>query len=134
MIPGAAAGTVRTFLRIEGLGFFCAAIVFYHRADYSWLVFLLLFLAPDLSMLAYIGGSRVGANAYNVVHTYAAPILLGIGLLLSGRSVAAALIWLAHVGFDRMVGYGLKYSDAFAHTHLGMIGRTKLVPEHERGR
>ena len=120
---GAVTGNVRMFLRIEGLAFFCAALFLYQRADYSWTLFLLLFLAPDLSLSGYLAGSRVGAIIYNLAHTYAAAILLGIALLSSGRPTAVALIWTAHIGFDRLVGYGLKYADAFSDTHLGYIGR-----------
>ena len=127
---GAVIGNVRTFLRIEGLAFFCAALLLYKRADYPWILFVLLFLAPDLSLLGYLAGSRVGAIIYNLVHTYAAPVLLGVALLLTGQPVTVAIIWAAHVGFDRFVGYGLKYPDAFSHTHLGPIGRkqTKRFP------
>jgi hypothetical protein len=32
-----------------------------------------------------------------------------------------ALIWLAHIGMDRMLGYGLKYSGGFKDTHLGRL-------------
>ena len=33
--------------------------------------------------------------------------------------MALALVWLAHIGLDRLLGMGLKYNDRFAHTHLG---------------
>ena len=124
----AATGAVRMVLRLEGLAFFCAALLFYERADYPWVLFALLFLAPDLSLLGYLGGSRVGAVIYNLMHTYAAPVLLGFALLLGGQPIAVAVIWAAHVGFDRFVGYGLKYPDAFSHTHLGSIGRKQAEP------
>ena len=36
---------------------------------------------------------------------------------------ALALIWIAHIGLDRALGYGLKYATGFGDTHLGRIGR-----------
>lgn len=84
----------------------------------------MLILAPDLSMLGYLLGSRAGALTYNVAHTTVLPLALGVVGAFSGWPVvvALALIWLAHVGIDRMLGYGLKYPDRFGHTHLGSIG------------
>jgi hypothetical protein len=89
----------------------------------SWWLFAILFLAPDLSFLGYLGGSNTGAILYNAVHTLTGPLLLAaIGLLFS-VSATVALIWVAHIGFDRLVGYGLKYGAGFNYTHLGLIGR-----------
>jgi hypothetical protein len=121
-----ASGGVRAVLRLEGATAFAAAIALYGHAGFSWLAFAILFLAPDLSMLAYLVGPRAGALAYNLVHTYALavpPALAGFAL---GSTVASALalIWVAHIGFDRMLGYGLKYSSGFGDTHLGHIGRS----------
>ena len=99
----------------------------------GWALFALLFFAPDLSFLAYLAGPRVGAIAYNLAHTYASPAtLLIVALVLSRRpgeqpvAITAAVlsvIWVAHIGFDRTLGYGLKYPVAFEETHLGRIGR-----------
>jgi len=83
------------------------------------------FLAPDLSFFAYLAGARVGAFIYNLLHTIAGPILLALAALLVPYepAMAIALIWLAHCGFDRALGYGLKYDAGFGFTHLGRIGR-----------
>jgi hypothetical protein len=83
-------------------------------------VFLLLFLTPDLSLIGYAAGPRAGALAYNALHTEVGPLLLGaVGLLTdAGVAVQLALIWLAHIGIDRVLGYGLKYPSAFKDTHL----------------
>ena len=88
------------------------------------LLFLVLILVPDLSMLGYLKGKRTGAATYNVAHTYASPIaLLGVGILLNfGLATALALIWITHIAVDRALGYGLKSSEGFSVTHLGRIG------------
>jgi Domain of unknown function (DUF4260) len=112
-------------LRIEGASIFAIAIVLYARLSETWWLFAILFLAPDLSFLAYLAGARVGAIAYNAVHTLAGPILLALaGLFVPYETaIAVALIWLAHCGIDRALGYGLKYEAGFGFTHLGRIGR-----------
>ncbi len=122
---GSASGGVRTVLRLEGAAAFATAIALYGHAGFSWLAFAVLFLAPDLSMLAYLAGPRVGALAYNLVHTYALALLLALAGFAFGSPVASALalIGVAHIGFDRMLGYGLKYASGFGDTHLGRIGR-----------
>lgn len=117
-------GSARMWLRIEGLVVLLAAILCYRQMGASWLLFVVLFLAPDLSMLGYLAGSRVGAAAYNVVHSYALPVtLLVVAVFTQHRTaVACALIWVAHIALDRTFGYGLKYPSAFGETHLGRIG------------
>jgi hypothetical protein len=115
-------GTPRMLLRIEGACIFAVAIVLYSRLGETWWLFAILFLAPDLSFLAYLAGARVGAIAYNLVHTLAGPILLALFVPYE-PAMAVALIWLAHCGIDRALGYGLKYEAGFGFTHLGRIGR-----------
>lgn len=120
---GAVTGGVRWLLRLEGLAAFALALLLYSHADNSWLLFAALILAPDLSMIGFLAGPRIGARAYNALHSYIGPLLLAGGLMLLDRSLALPLIWTAHIGFDRTLGYGLKYPDGFATTHLGAIGR-----------
>jgi hypothetical protein len=89
-----------------------------------WLA-VVLFFAPDLSFAGYLGGPRAGAFCYNLVHQYgfgAGLVLLGYGLALP-MIVALGGLWLAHSGFDRVLGYGLKTRQGFTRTHLGRIGR-----------
>ncbi|MGC2212168.1 MAG: DUF4260 domain-containing protein, partial [Silvibacterium sp.] len=107
----AVTGSVRVWLRMEGLAVLVAAVFFYRQMGARWLLFAVLFLAPDLSMLGYLAGSRIGAVAYNVAHSYVLPVSLLIAGVLSRRYMLApyALIWIAHIGFDRVLGYGLKY-------------------------
>lgn len=110
-------------LRLEGLALFVAALVAYGYLGYSWWVFALLLLAPDLGALGYLHSTQAGALTYNLVHTASLPLLLGLACLLLGAPLGLqlALIWAAHIGMDRAVGYGLKYADAFKHTHLGEV-------------
>ena len=97
-----------SLLRLEGLAVAGAALVLHVRGDYGWLALVLLALAPDLSFLGYLAGPRVGALAYDVVHTYVGPVALGVAGVLgdSGLAVQLALIWLAHtlrqIGFDQL--------------------------------
>lgn len=123
---GAATGGVRALLRLEGLALLLGMLLLYWNLEGSWWVFALLFLAPDLSFLAYLADARAGALAYNAAHSYLLPAALMITgfALASPLTLAIATIWLAHIGFDRALGYGLKYSAGFAFTHLGRIGRT----------
>ncbi|MBR0689191.1 DUF4260 domain-containing protein [Bradyrhizobium manausense] len=122
---GAATGGVKILLRLEGLTLFAGMVVLYWAWDGSWTVFALLFLVPDLSFLAYLADAKFGALVYNAAHSYMAPVaLLTLGFgVASPLTLSIALIWLAHIGIDRALGYGLKYSAGFGFTHLGRIGR-----------
>jgi hypothetical protein len=115
--------TPRLLLRAEGASIFLAATIVYWREDHSWLLYFLLILAPDLSMLGYLGGNRIGSYTYNAAHTTVLPLALGLYGYLDDSSLALslALIWLAHIGFDRLVGYGLKYPTEFRETHLARV-------------
>jgi hypothetical protein len=99
------------------------ALFLYQRGGHSWALLAALFLLPDLSFAGYLAGPRAGAVAYNAMHSYVGPLALAIGFAATGRPPVIALIWGAHIGFDRLLGYGLKYPSAFADTHLGPIGR-----------
>ena len=118
-------GVPRILLRAEGAVLLIVAVILYARAGDSWWLFAILFIAPDLTFLGYLGGARIGAIAYNAAHTLIGPLLLaGAGLSLPASIlVSLALIWIAHIGFDRMLGYGLKYAAGFGFTQLGRIGR-----------
>lgn len=122
---GAASGGVRLLLRLEGLAAFAVSLALYAHAGFSWLIFALFLLAPDLSMLGYLAGPRVGARLYNLVHSYVLALLFTlVGFLAAQPALTAAgLILIAHIGLDRALGYGLKYSTAFGDTHLGRTGR-----------
>jgi Domain of unknown function (DUF4260) len=113
----------RSLLRLEGLAVLAGALALYFDAGYGWVLLAVLGLAPDLSMVGYLGGPAVGALAYDVVHTYALPIALGVaGVFVdSALALQLALIWLAHIGADRALGYGLKYPTRFQDTHLQRV-------------
>lgn len=116
-------GTPRLILRLEGLVFFAGAVAAYAELGAHWGIFAFLFLGPDLSMLAYLAGPRVGALVYNAAHTYVTPALVaGVLLLLDIRIWPLTVIWVGHIGLDRMLGFGLKFSTAFRDTHLSRIG------------
>jgi hypothetical protein len=122
---GAVSGGVRTLLRLEGLTLFAGMTLLYALWGGPWWLYFTLFLAPDLSFLAYLGGPRVGAIGYNAAHSYIVPLALmtaGFGFV-PPLVLSVAIIWLAHIGFDRALGYGLKYTAGFGFTHLGRIGR-----------
>ena len=114
-----------TILRIEGLAVAAVSAVLYARTGASWWLFAALWLVPDLSMLGYLLSPCRGARIYNAFHTYTLPIVLGLSgwVLHAGGLVPFALIWVNHIGIDRLLGYGLKYSNGFGWTHLGIKGR-----------
>jgi hypothetical protein len=114
--------------RLEGLAAAAVAAVLYARTGASWWVFAALWLVPDLSMLGYLASPCTGARLYNAYHNYVAPIALGLGAVLfhlHGLWLPVALIWINHIGVDRMLGYGLKYGDGFGYTHLGRLGKKR---------
>ncbi len=110
-------------LRLEGAVLLVAAVLLYREPDASWLLFALLLFAPDLSMLGYLTGPRIGAIVYNIAHTTVLPSGLGVAGILGGSDLAVSLglVSLAHIGLDRAIGYGLKYPDAFKATHLARV-------------
>jgi hypothetical protein len=124
-------------LRLEAAALLTTTLLsFHHLKPFSWLTFAGLLLLPDVGMAGYVANTRVGAALYNCLHT-TTPAMLMLGAALvrgqggvmggnGGKGVAGvALVWLAHIGMDRMLGYGLKYGTGFGCTHLGEIGRGK---------
>ena len=128
-MSGATIGAVRIVLRLEGLCVLIAALVAYSRFGLGWGTFAMFFLAPDLSFLGYLAGPKIGAVSYNVAHSYVGAVAcLVAGLVLPTPALLSiGIIWFAHIGFDRALGYGLKYSEGFGFTHLGRIGRFPIV-------
>ena len=113
----------RLLLRLEGAAVLALVVAGYRATGGNWWLFALLLLAPDLALLGYLAGNRIGAATYNLAHTYTLPLaLLGYGLWgASPLALSLALIWLAHIGADRMLGSGLKYASGFKETHLGRV-------------
>jgi hypothetical protein len=111
-------------LKLEDALLAIAAFIMYAHLHLSWLLFSILFLTPDLSMLGYLVGPRIGSATYNFAHTYTIPLLLLGMAYYRGISAltAIALIWISHIAIDRLLGYGLKYPTHFKDTHLQHIG------------
>lgn len=106
---------------IMGLAGFAAWVHF----GFSFPLLLILLLVPDLGMLGYLVSPKIGAIIYNIAHHKAVGLVVGaIGLYFSEPVLlmAGIIIW-THSSLDRALGYGLKYSDSFQHTHLGYIGK-----------
>lgn len=124
-MQGETTGAVRILLRLEGLCVLVAACVAYSKLGLSWSTFALYFLVPDIALLGYFAGAKAGAISYNTTHSYIGAIAcLVIGFVADFPAFqCAGLIWCAHIGFDRALGYGLKYPDGFGFTHLGHIER-----------
>lgn len=110
----------RWLLHVEGAAIFALSLFFYRQSHYGWGMFALLLLAPDWSMLGYLANVRLGASFYNSVHTSFLPIaLLWFGLIFAIAQVLPyGLIWISHIGLDRLLGYRLKYPTQFRDTHL----------------
>ena len=119
--------SVTGLLRLDGLAVAVAAIAAFAATGGNWWLFALLILTPDLAMLGLLAGEKTGATIYNWAHSYILPIILGAAGYFGGLGwlLPVALIWVAHIGIDRAVGYGLKYPHAIDHTHLGVMGKTK---------
>jgi uncharacterized membrane protein len=113
----------RLMLHAEGLALLVLSVLAYARLDFSWLTFALLFFVPDLALLVYLVNKRSGAVVYNLLHTVIFPFALGVISYLAGfqTGIQVALIWLAHIGMDRTVGYGFKYPAKDKETHFSRI-------------
>jgi hypothetical protein len=112
--------TVRFWLHVEGAAALLAGAALYHSLGGDWLWLVPLLLVPDLSIAAYAAGPAIGAFVYNVVHNWALALaLIGLGLWLASTPIEiAGAVLVAHVGMDRLAGYGLKHASAFKDTHM----------------
>ena len=122
---GVVATPVNWILRVEGAAVLVLAVLAYRVAEAGWGMFVLLFFVPDISFLGYLAGPRIGALAYNCAHSLIGPLALAaVGFVLADRAtlMPLAAVWVAHIGFDRMLGFGLKYGRGFGYTHLRLIG------------
>lgn len=117
---GVVSGVPNLLLRGEGALVLAAATYAYSQQGFGWLMFALLFLVPDIFMVGFLSGNKLGAIIYNIGHTYLVPA----AVLVAGWSlalpilVAIATIWIGHIGFDRILGFGLKYQTGFTFSHL----------------
>ena len=113
----------RRLLRLEGLAVLGGAAALYFHLGYGWLLLVVLVLAPDLSIFGYVLGPSRGALVYDVAHVEVWPVGLAVGGAIAGeeRLTQIGLIWLVHIGADRLLGYGLKYPTDFKDTHLQRV-------------
>ena len=121
-----------TLLRAEALCVLFASCGAYHLLfPHHWVMFACLFLVPDLSLLLFVRGPNAAASSvYNVVHSYVLPAGLGILAVFLRNALLGelSLIWTAHIGMDRMLGFGLKYPASFQFTHLQSAADPVIVP------
>ena len=124
---GYVTGDVRWLLRIEGLAIFAFSLMAYDFMGFPWGFFILVFLVPDFSLFAYFHSPKVGGVVYNIMHSYIIPLMLfAYGFFVSSSAAdKLAIIWIAHIGFDRALGFGLKYARGFRYTHFGKLGHRK---------
>ena len=117
---------MKNILKLEELAMLSLALYLFTLTEFSWWIFALFFFAPDLGMLGYLVNTKTGAVTYNILHHKGIAIALYLtGIFLSVPILMfTGIIMFAHSSFDRILGYGLKYSDNFKNTHLGVIGRT----------
>ena len=116
---------MRQLLRAEGLAYLVLACALYQHLGFSWGQFALWFLLPDVALLVYVvGHARLGMWAYNITHSSVGAALVGLLGVFSQEPLwwQVSLIWFAHIGLDRALGYGLKFPLGFRVTHLGLIG------------
>lgn len=114
---------IRYILQFEGAAILALSIYIYAQMAASWWLFGLLILAPDIAMFGYLFGLKIGSFCYNLAHNYIIPaVLIALGIYMKNDSlIHIGIIWFAHIGMDRMIGYGLKYSSGFKHTHLSEL-------------
>lgn len=116
---------MKTLIKLEEAAMLAFAVYVNSLLPFPWWYFLAWFLSPDIGFIGYAINPRVGAVTYNVLHHRGIAIAVGVaGLILDlPPLMLAGTVLFGHCAFDRMLGYGLKYSDSFNNTHLGPIGR-----------
>ena len=121
------------FQRAESAAVAIVVAVGFVHDGFTWWWLLALFLLWDLSMIGYAVSAVAGAWTYNAVHSYIGPSLfISCGLVADQRwGSFVGLAWAFHIAVDRLLGYGLKFTTAFNHTHLGVIGPKEPVSSPE---
>jgi hypothetical protein len=115
---------MKNIIKFEELGMFCLTLFLFNLLGFSWWLFVIFILAPDISMLGYLVNNKVGAVLYNIFHHKGLAVLIYLigSYTFNYYIIFTGLIIFGHSSLDRFLGYGLKFSDAFKHTHLGMLG------------
>jgi hypothetical protein len=127
MEPDYVTGKPRLWLRLDGGVLFVASFILFAATHQPWWIYPVLLFVPDVFMIGYLRDTKIGAFCYNASHSYFLPSLV----LLFGWEwhhilpIAVGVIWIGHIGMDRLLGYGLKYDDSFKSTHLGNLAKKK---------
>lgn len=110
-------------LALEYAALLVVSIYVFSLLEFSWWLYAVFFFAPDIGMLGYVVNPKVGAYMYNFFHHQAVAVgAYALGLFVaSPELLLCGVIILGHASFDRLMGYGLKYTDSFRHTHLGNL-------------
>ena len=118
---------MKTLLKLEEVAILILSVFLFSRLDFAWWWFPALLLLPDIGMMGYAVNPRIGAFTYNLLHHRLAASGVALYAMTYGNEYwkLAAIILFAHISLDRALGYGLKYTDSFSHTHLGTIGKNK---------
>jgi len=113
----------RTFMHVDGLALLAGSLVFYANLNFNWVTFALLLFTPDLPLILYGVNKQMASIAYNLVHSLVFPILLLVTSHFADNIVGIqlSLIWLAHIGMDRVFGYGFKYLGRMKETHFSRV-------------
>lgn len=116
---------MKDIIRLEELAMLALSIFALNYLGVEWWVYFILALGPDISMLGYLAGNKVGAACYNLFHHKGIGIaLFVVGFIYNDWLLqVTGIILFGHASMDRMFGYGLKLADGFKFTHLGMIGK-----------
>ena len=119
---------MKTLLKLEEVALFLLCIFFFSHLDFAWWWFPALLLLPDIGMIGYVLNHKVGAFTYNLTHHRLIATAVAIYAITSGDDYwkLFAIILFAHISFDRILGYGLKYNSHFQNTHLGTIGKIEV--------
>lgn len=124
-------------LQLEEFAMLLLGIYVFGFLHYDWWIFLLFFLAPDIGMVGYIAGNRIGAFVYNIFHHKGLAIFIYLAgfFFMNELWQLIGVIMFSHAAFDRLLGYGLKYEEGFKFTHLGKIGDSKknMNPDQKPG-
>jgi hypothetical protein len=118
---------MKNILRSEEIAMFLFSIFIFSKMEFAWWWFAALLLAPDISMLGYLANPKIGAWTYNIAHHKGIALLVfALGIISNNAYLQlSGVILFAHSSMDRIMGYGLKYTDSFQNTHLGVIGKSK---------
>jgi Domain of unknown function (DUF4260) len=116
---------MKSILKLEELVMFFISVYVLYYFDAAWWLYLLLLLGPDISMLGYLAGDKIGAWSYNLFHHKGIAIaLIAAGFMIDNDAlIIIGVILFGHASMDRVAGYGLKYENGFKFTHLGEIGK-----------